>query len=414
MKTENGLGMKQVITAVLVGLWSVIWSYAASGQELSALARFQAKESAIEMDGKDLVLNLTISQPVPWRVRLLAEPPRLILDTRNVDWQGLGSLDRPTDVAVGLRAGVVRPGWSRLVAELSGFYAVTRAGMKTDDSGGAASIEMRLSPVDAQAFGALAGVAEPAEWALPAPAPVLPPPAGKNGRLRIVLDPGHGGIDPGAENGDHTEAAIVLTFARELKDLLVRAGNFDVILTREDDVFVPIEARISLARAVGADAFISLHADALAEGEAVGATIYTLADDATDEAALALAERHDRDDLLSGVDLTQQDDLVATVLIDMARAETKPRIDRLVRALEKQIKAEGLKMHRNPVQSGGFSVLKSPDIPSLLLELGFLSSSRDLSRLTDPKWRAQMANAVLKALRSWADEEAALAPLRRP
>ena len=244
--------------------------------------------------------------------------------------------------------------------------------------------------------------------------PVLPPPAGKDGRLRVVLDPGHGGIDPGAENGEHTEAEIVLTFARELKDALVRAGNFDVILTREEDVFVPIEARISLARAVGADVFISLHADALAEGEAVGATIYTLAEDATDEAALALAERHDRDDLLSGVDLTQQDDLVATVLIDMARAETQPRIDRLTDALEKEIKAAGLKMHRNPKQSGGFSVLKSPDIPSVLLELGFLSSSRDLARLTDAKWRGQMATAVLKALRSWSDQEAALAPLRRP
>jgi hypothetical protein len=148
------------------------------------------------------------------------------------------------------------------------------------------------------------------------------------------------------------------------------------------------------------------HADALAEGEAAGATIYTLDDEATDEAAQALAERHDRDDLLSGVDLTAQDDLVATVLIDIARTETEPRIERLAKALEAAIKGEGLRMHPRPHQTGGFSVLKSPDIPSALVELGFLSSARDLARLTDPAWRAKMSMALREGLKAWADEDA--------
>jgi N-acetylmuramoyl-L-alanine amidase len=186
-----------------------------------------------------------------------------------------------------------------------------------------------------------------------------------------------------------------------------------VVMTRDEDAFVPLETRISMARAAGGNVFLSLHADALEEGEAVGATIYTLADDAGDEAAEALAERHDRDDLLAGIDLSAQDDVVATVLMDMARTETAPRTARLSQALEVAITAAKLRMHRHPQQRAGFSVLKSPDIPSALLELGFLSSERDLARLKDADWRRAMAGAVVAGLKAWAAEDAALAALRK-
>jgi N-acetylmuramoyl-L-alanine amidase len=186
-----------------------------------------------------------------------------------------------------------------------------------------------------------------------------------------------------------------------------------VVLTRDEDVFVPLEARISIARAAGAHVLISLHADALAEGQASGATLYTLSDEASDKATAKLAERHDRDDLLAGVDLTEQDDLVAQVLMDMARTETAPRTDRLAGALETAIKAEELTMHRHPRQAGGFSVLKSPDVPSVLVELGFLSSARDLRRLTDPEWQAKMARAIRAGVTAWAAEDAALSALPR-
>jgi N-acetylmuramoyl-L-alanine amidase len=206
----------------------------------------------------------------------------------------------------------------------------------------------------------------------------------------------------------------MLTFARDLKELLLRDGRFTVVMTREEDIFVPLEARISVARDAGADLFLSLHADALAEGEAQGATVYTLSDEASDEAAAALAERHDRDDLLAGIDLSGQDDLVAEVLMDMARTETAPRTDRLADAVVAAIKAAELRMHRQPRQSAGFSVLKSPDIPSVLLEVGFLSSSRDLTRISDPKWRARMAEAILKGILEWSEEDAALRALTAP
>jgi N-acetylmuramoyl-L-alanine amidase len=378
----------------------------AFGQDLSAIARLDAPDSFVQAQGQGVMVRLSISQPVPWRVRLLDNPPRLILDTREVDFAQISRVVQTAANVTALRAGVFRPGWSRLVLELSGPLQIASAAMTT--AAGGAAIHITLTPTDAPTFANLAAKPEPDGWALPKPADLPRIAPRGQGPLVVVLDPGHGGLDPGAENGPHREADLMLTFARELKEGLQRAGDMLVILTRDDDVFVPLETRISIARAAGAHVLVSLHADALAEGDATGATLYTLSDAATDQASRTLAERHDRDDLLSGVDLTDQDDLVATVLMDMARTQTAPRVGRLATALKTAIQAEGLRMHRRPIQSGGFSVLKSPDIPSVLIELGFLSSATDLARLTDPAWRARMAAALQSGLTAWAGAEAAL------
>jgi N-acetylmuramoyl-L-alanine amidase len=399
--------VKRILLSVLL---VAVLPGAATAQELSALARFDPAASAIRASGQGVDIVLALSQPVPWRVRLMDQPPRLILDMREVDWTGIAGLARPDDLVADMRAGVFRQGWSRLVLELGGPMLVAEAEMATDDGG--AVLRLRLDPASPEAFAERAALPEPPEWAAPVAADLPAPLPQEEGDLVVVLDPGHGGIDPGAERDGVTEAGLMLTFAREFKEALLRAGGFQVVLTREEDVFVPLETRISIARAVSADVFLSLHADALAEGEAVGATIYTLSDEASDEASAALAERHDRDDLLSGVDLTGQDDLVASVLMDMARAETAPRIDRLSELLAEAIHAQGLKMHRVPRQQAGFSVLKSPDIPAVLIELGFLSSARDLARLTDPAWRARMATALVTGLQAWAVADAAASQLR--
>ncbi|WP_253944459.1 N-acetylmuramoyl-L-alanine amidase [Pseudogemmobacter hezensis] len=389
----------------------------AEAQEFTALARFEPGLSQLRETQGALHLDLVISQPVPWRVRMLDNPPRMVLDMREVDWAGLERMTRDAPAVKSLRAGAFRPGWSRLVIELDGPWLVSRAGMETGDgaensAGGPTRVAITLDRSSRENFARLAALPEPEEWALPPAADLPPPVRRKGGPIVVVLDPGHGGIDPGAERDGHKEADLMLVFAREFKELLSRDERFRVVMTREEDIFVPLEARISLARAAAADLFISLHADALAEGEAHGTTLYTLSDEASDAAAAALAERHARDDLLAGIDLSAQDDLVATVLIDMARTETKPRIARLVTALEASIRAADLRMHRKPHQEGGFSVLKSPDIPSVLVELGFLSSSRDLKRLTDAEWRAKMAAALRDGILAWAKEDAALRAVR--
>jgi N-acetylmuramoyl-L-alanine amidase len=393
--------------AVLVAL---VLAGPAPAQELSGLARLEPAGSAITDAGDAVMVRMAISQAVPWRVRVLDAPPRVVMDFREVDWTGIDGVPSTSAHVAGVRAGVFRPGWSRLVMELSQPMLVARAGMLTGDG---VAVEVTLEPATQSAFAAKAALPEPADWALPEAVDLPKPVLRGEGPVIVVLDPGHGGIDPGAERGDETEAGLMLAFARELKEALLRDGGFAVVMTRDEDAFVPLEARISVARAAGAHVFLSLHADALEEGEAVGATIYTLAEDAGDEAAEALAERHDRDDLLAGIDLSAQDDVVATVLMDMARTETAPRTARLSQALEVAIKAADLRMHRHPQQRAGFSVLKSPDIPSALVELGFLSSERDLARLKDADWRRAMAGALVAGLKAWAAEDAALAALRK-
>lgn len=395
---------------MLGALCSVLNCAPAAAQQdgFSALARLDGASSAILGSDDGITLRLAISQPVPWRVRLARDPARLILDVREVDWTGLENMDVQSEAVLGLRAGVFRPSWSRLVIELASPMVVARAQMVTSDRGAVLDVALRSASV--AEFTAAANVPEPPEWALPQPAdlPVARTPlAGRAGPMVVVLDAGHGGLDPGAQQGNLTEADLMLTFARELKEVLLRTGDIDVVMTREDDSFVPLEGRISIARAAGADAFISLHADALREGDATGATIYKLAEEASDAAAAALAERHDRDDLLAGVDLTAQDDVVARVLMEMARLETTPRTTRLADALQAAILAQDIKMHRRPQQEAGFSVLKSPDIPSLLLELGFMSSPADLANLQDAAWRARMASAIKDALLAWAARERA-------
>ena len=383
----------------------------ASAQELSALARLDLAASSVVTTDGGLQLTFDVSQPVPWRLRFLDAPPRLILDTREVDWTGIQRLGVPA-LDTAMRAGRFRPGWSRLVVELDAPQRLISAEMAT--LGDRAAIRVVLAPTDPASFAVEAARPDLPDWAAPDPAEIMAPLPEGGGPLVVVLDPGHGGLDPGAEHEGGTEAALMLTFARELKEVLLRDGRFAVVMTRDDDIFVPLETRTSIARDAEADIFLSLHADALVEGEAQGATVYTLAADASDAASAALAERHDRDDLLAGIDLTDQDDLVAEVLMDMARVETMPRTERLAAAVVGAIKAAEIRMHRDPHQTAGFSVLKSPDIPSVLLELGFLSSERDFKRLSDPAWRAKMAEAVRLALLQWADEEDALRALANP
>ena len=225
---------------------------AAVAEDLSALAKVNPLRSGIVARGDGgLELKVALSQPVPWRLRLMDNPPRLVIDAREIDWRGVEALAvvRP---GVSLRAGAFRPGWSRLVLELAGPLKVARAEMVTGDE---PRIELVLAPTDAASFALDAARPDLPDWALPEAAAVVPPLPEGGGPLVVVLDPGHGGIDPGAEREDHSEAALMLTFARELKEALVRDGRFRVVLTREEDVFVPLETRTSLARGAGADGF---------------------------------------------------------------------------------------------------------------------------------------------------------------
>ncbi|PTX55743.1 N-acetylmuramoyl-L-alanine amidase [Litoreibacter ponti] len=369
---------------------------------LRALARVNLDASGVEDTRRGAELTLALTQAVPYRVQLMAGPPRVAVDFREVAFDAdIAALDRAERV-VSVRAGTIRDGWSRLVLELDGPMEVTRAGMVTDPLDGDATITLALSPTDADSFAAKAKqeATNLPKWTAPEP---------DTARRVVVIDPGHGGVDPGAQRKGHDEADLMLIFARELREQLLRTGRYDVLLTREADAFVSLPMRVSIARAAGADVFLSLHADALAEGRATGTTIYTLSDEASDAASEKLAERQDRTDIVAGVDLTAQDDQIATILMDLARRETQPRTDRLADALVVGLRDSIGTLHKRPRLEAGFSVLKAPDIASVLIELGFMSSQSDLDRLLDPVWRSQAAVGIVDALDAWALEDAAIA-----
>lgn len=386
----------------------------ASAQDLTALARVNVAQSGIhdQWFGKTQ-LRLSLSQGVPFRVFLLDKPTRLVVDFREVDFAGVRKdmlLAQPGRMSA-IRFGAFQPGWSRLVADLTEPMIPTEIGMSVDDTSGTATLEIALETTDAADFASRAGAPQEGGWPLALTQATRPKTATDN-RFVVVLDPGHGGIDPGAERDGSAEKDLMLAFARALQDAL-RRTDVDVVLTRDDDFFVALETRVAIAHQVEADVFISLHADSLSQGRAKGATVYTLSDEASDEATQHLAARHNRADIIAGADLTGSDDQVAGVLLDLARQETEPRSALLAKVLVDGMSEAGGPMNRRPQRNAGFSVLKSADIPSVLVEIGFLSSKRDLTNLRDPIWRAVMVNAMADAILAWRDQDAALAPLVR-
>ncbi|WP_066709425.1 N-acetylmuramoyl-L-alanine amidase [Celeribacter ethanolicus] len=410
----RALVLKFILALLLIG--GVLAARAEAQEQpggLTALARADSSASALVDQGDSLEMMLRLSQPVPFRIFTLDDPRRMVVDFSEVDWTGFDTEAFDTAEGVsGLRVGGFTPGWSRMVLDLAKPYALVHAEMSRDDKG--AVLTLNLDPTASDEFALGAGTPPDAQLVRPsaqetgdAAAKTAPLRRFGDGPLRVVIDPGHGGIDPGAERDGEREKDLMLTFGRELQDVLNRAGGFDVVMTRTEDVFVPLETRLTLAREAGADVFLSLHADAIAEGRAEGATIYTLAERASDAASQKLAERHDRADLLAGVDLTGQDDVIAAVLMDMARTETMPRTDRLADSLVKYLD-ESVGMHKRPRLEAGFSVLKAPDMPSVLIELGFLSSAKDRAKLKDQAWRTKAAWAIRDALLAWEEEEVSL------
>ncbi|MDJ1008574.1 MAG: N-acetylmuramoyl-L-alanine amidase [Paracoccaceae bacterium] len=394
--------MIRLLTSLTACFWAAL-SAPGVADDLSALARLEAEGSAVIDTAEGTEVTLALTQPVPWRLFTVDGPPRLVLDFRSITQ--FADVAVTSTLASGPDIGLSADGWSRLVFALSEPAAVGTAAMARRDDGGAL-VSLRLHPTDAATFRETARVLPEAAGAER---------QGDKSRPVVVLDPGHGGIDPGAEAGGLNEKTLMLAFARELEETIIRGGLFDVALTRDADEFVPLETRISRARAAGADVFLSLHADELPEGAgaASGITVYTLAETASDAASRRLAERHDKNDLLTGVSATGPGDEIALVLMDIARTDTTPRSAALAATLKSAFRAEDLALVGRPLRSAAFSVLKAADFPSALIELGFLSSEKDRARLTDPVWRQAAVRAIEAALVQWALDDAAQAPLRR-
>jgi N-acetylmuramoyl-L-alanine amidase len=386
--------------AILAGILLYLLSGLAMAEPQGA-ARVQAEDSHIQQDWRGRTeLRLALSRGVPFRVFTLAEPPRLVMDFRDLDWTGVAPEALLSDDSgmQALHSGVFQPGWSRLVAELARPMLPEDIGMRLAEDGSAV-LRLMLAPASAEDFDAAAGAPESALW--PKPAPPAPPAPVADGRFVVVIDPGHGGIDPGAERDGLSEKTLMLDVAFALRDRLLQEGDVEVVLTRTEDVFVSLQARVAQAHHARADMFISLHADALSDGGARGATVYVLSAEASDAATAQLAARHNRADIIAGADLTGSDDAVTHVLLDLARQETEPRAKDLAAHLVESMAQAGGPMNNRPLRHAGFTVLKSADIPSVLVEVGFLSSRRDLENLRDPDWRAGMVDGIARGILAW-------------
>ena len=365
---------------------------------LAMAAKAEPAVTALEIERESGGLRLAIRSDgvMPFRIFQLTGPPRVIADFRITDWRvrPIPNDDLPSG-AVALRFGLFKPGIGRVVIELDEPMGLI--GVEAD--GG--EVVMRLHPTSAQAFAAAAGWPEDARWE--AGLDRVPEIRG-SGPIIVAIDPGHGGVDPGAVVGGAVEKEIVMRFAERLAAALLATGRFQVFLTREGDVYVPLAERVRRARAAGAHILISFHADVVTEGIAEGASVYTFPRGSAPGAANRLAQRENRVDLLVGADLSATDDALALVLVELAQRATAIESDRLAEALVVELRSSVGVLRSRPHRSGAFMVLQAPDTPSVLVELGFLSSPADRAKLMNPEWHERAVGAVLRAIDAWVAE----------
>ncbi len=361
-----------------------------------------ARDARLAGDEHRTRLVLDLDRAVAFRAFTLANPYRVIIDLSDVTFAlkpDAGQLRR--GLVSAYRFGVFAPGKARMVLEVSGPVAVDKAFVLDALDDQPARLVVDLVRTDAQSFAKATATAAEQRLALgPRPVPTPAPAEDDDKRPVIVLDPGHGGIDSGTTGySAYAEKNIVLDTARLLRDKLEKEGIYRVVMTRDGDVFVPLSERVQIARAHRAALFISLHADALArgEGQARGASVYTLSETASDSEAAHLADKENKADLIAGVDLSDETDEVAGILVDLAQRETRNFSALFARSLVGAMKST-VYTHRDPLKSAGFRVLKAYDVPSVLVELGYMSSPADLKLLTSDAWRDRVTDAIMHAV----------------
>jgi N-acetylmuramoyl-L-alanine amidase len=345
---------------------------------------------------------MDLDRKIDLHVFTLADPYRLVLDIPQVTFQlppHAGENGRGLIKA--FRFGLVMPGGSRMVFDLAKPARVDKAYVMDATADVPAHLVLDLVATDRESFLRNMAVEEKVARSDAAP-PVAPPPS-SDPRPLVVLDPGHGGIDTGtrAPNGE-CEKDIVLDFAKRLRDRIEKSGKYRVLMTRSDDTFVPLGDRVRIARQAGAALFVSIHADFLPrkEGDAEGATVYTLSDTPSDPQAARVAAEENRADVIAGVNLRDEPDDVAGILLDLAQRETKTFSVQFAHKVVADLKTV-THLNKDPVRSAGFRVLRSPDVPSVLIELGYVSNKRDLQSLNSDSWRDRTADSVASAVNDY-------------
>lgn len=361
-----------------------------------------ATDARLAGDDKDTRLIVDLTRKLEVRAFTLSNPYRVVVDLPQTVFQlpaKAGETGR--GLVKAYRYGLVMAGGSRIVVDVAKPVRVDRAVVLEPREGQPARLVLDLSVTDRETF--MRNMIQQAK-AMPPPDPRRAEPAeapSSDPRPLIVVDPGHGGPDTGAKvaGGEIMEKQVVLDFSIALRDQLEKGGKYRVALTRSDDTFIPLAERVKIARQRQAALFISIHADSLpkAEGDAQGATIYTLSERPSDSDAAKLAESENRSDVVAGIDMSREPGDVADILIDLAQRETKGYSLQFARTLAGEMKS-AMRLHKKPLKSAGFVVLKAPDVPSVLVELGYMTNKQDLKLLTSEAWRAKAVQSIAQGV----------------
>ncbi|MBZ9854431.1 N-acetylmuramoyl-L-alanine amidase [Mesorhizobium sp. CA13] len=355
-----------------------------------------------------IVMNFDREPDVKWF--LLRGPNRLVIDLANtrlaIDAKDL----KPRGLVKGVRLGELDAGVSRLVLTGKGPFAVDKLDVLKNKDGAGYRIAIDMSAASEREFDTAL-----ANQALTTGSTVSTEKGGRVGtgpvsnpghRFTVVIDPGHGGVDGGAEGLNGTvEKNVTLAFATELRDKLAAVGRYDVFMTRDTDEYLRLDDRVRIARQHEADLLISIHADTISLKGIRGATVYTVSDKASDPEAQALADRENLSDQFAGMEIKDDNKEVTDILIDLIRRETHTFSMSFAHTLVGQL-STSVGLINNPQRSAGFKVLKAPDVPSVLVELGYLSNAKDEAQLLDADWRGKAAQSITNAVALFASARA--------
>lgn len=356
-----------------------------------------AAAATVEADGGKTRFKVTLSKAVTAQVSVMERPDRVIIDLPEVAFHLPAEAGRSKEgLIASYRYGLFAPGRSRVVMELTHPAVVSGMTTAPDATGAATILTIELSRTEREEF-RKAAVESSAATKEASTAPTVQ--ETKDARPVIMIDAGHGGIDPGAAgSGNVVEKDLVLSFALRLKKKLEESGRYRIVMTRDHDVFVSLGDRIRAARATQADLFISIHADSISGGQEVrGLTVYTGSERASDADSARLADRENKADAVAGVESGDMPDDVSDILMELTLRETRGFSHGFASRLVGEFDSVA-RLNKNPHRQARFQVLRAHDVPSVLVELGYLSSQKDLDLLMSEDWRVKMVSAMAVAV----------------
>ena len=380
------------------------------------LALFAAERPAViavraaEHDGMTRVV-LELSAPVAFDQAGEGDMRHLGVALPELDWRAdsVGARLKPVGLVRHVSYAIPDPGTGRLVLETNRPAVIRKMFLIPPANAANYRLVLDLEATSNAGRGPIAAGALPppaapkaAPAAMTTVAPAEPAHRERHGKPVVVIDPGHGGVDPGATSltGAY-EKNIVLALAHDLKEELEKGGKVTPVLTRDRDIFIPLRERVSIARGANADLFMSLHADIVADSDIHGLSVYTLSQTASDAEAQALADKENKADIVAGIDLSNESPEVTNILIDLVQRESMNLSASFAHKVIAEVSKDTHQLLQNTHRFAGFAVLKAPDVPSVLVESGYLSNQRDEQMLRRPEYRAKLAAALARAVENF-------------